>query len=354
MNVSRVTWEYLINTPAALLLNESMFNSTLAVFPELIEELYGMTSGCNLSFAEVFFLNTMTEIESLQGELIPQGVRTVVGHCTDVFASGEGPSRSVWGHNEDSGAHDCNVTYLVNATIIDSSGAVLERFVAYTYPGSVAGRAFGWNHHGVIITTNALMANNNAFDNPSAIPRAFHNRATYRATSPQNAIELASGIPTITAFSLNVGTWDFDASSRSYRSRSQYINVENDPSGVHSVKHIFPRPEQANWAPSMLKSTPYHFYHANNFEVLQGNATFDVDSGARIDRLNEFPVPTSSYDVRQMLGDTQNSSWPVWQHGCASDLFTMATVVFHFDTQMIHLYAGNPKTSQPVYVFSKL
>ncbi|CUG90808.1 Hypothetical protein, putative [Bodo saltans] len=87
----------------------------------------------------------MTEIESLQQELLlnnapekyPLRPPHLLGHCTHVFASGNEFTQrpSVWGHNEDSGPNDCNLTYIVNATITDAydPNIVVERFIAYTY-----------------------------------------------------------------------------------------------------------------------------------------------------------------------------------------------------------------------------
>jgi hypothetical protein len=95
-------------------------------------------------------------------------------------------------------------------------------------------------------------------------------------------------------------------------------------------------------------------YHANNYEVLQGNATIDVDSSARINRLNEFPIPTTSLEVRDMLGDTFNTSWPVWQHGCSDGLYTLATAIFDLRSGFIELYADNPKTTSYSLRFPKL
>lgn len=350
---SQLVWKYLLSSPEALLLNSSMFNSTANTFPELLQELQGMASGSGLSFAQIFFLNTMTEIESLQQELTGETGLTL-GHCTDVYSSGTRAAETVWGHNEDSGPHDCNVTYIVNATIV-AAGKVVERFIAYTYPASVAGRAFGWNHHGLIITTNALFANNCNFDNPRAIPRAIHNRAMYRSQTVREAIDFATSIPSISAFALNVGTWDIPAVMSRYDIPTQFHNVEVNPIGAFSIIPIYPRPAALNWAPASVSTTKYHFYHANNYDVLQGNATIDVCSSARLNRLNEFPIPTSSSDVRDMLGDVKNSSWPVWQHGCDSGLFTMATAIFEMAKGEIHLYANNPKTSTaPTMVLPRL
>lgn len=350
---SQTTWQYLLSNSNAQQLNESMYKATALVYPQYIEELRGIAAGSTLSFAEVFFLNTMTEIENLQAELSLSTRQTVFvpEHCTDVYASGHTTAESVWGHNEDSGAHDCNVTYLVNATIVVNN-SVVERFVAYTYAASVAGRAFGWNRN-LIITTNALFPNNNAFDNPSAIPRAFHNRAMYAAASVDEIIKIATSVPTISAFSLNVGVWSLEQPNE-HSLPAQYHNVETDPTGAYAVTPIYLRPNASNWAPAALRSTIHHFYHANNYEVLRGNYTVDPDSSARMHRLEEFPVPTTAEDVRVMLGDTKNATWPVWQHGGVSGLFTMATAIFHFESGLISIYAGNPKTSDAVFVLSKL
>lgn len=346
--ISNATWDFLVNSNAALQLNQTMYTATVAAYPELLDELQGIADGSSMSFAQIFFLNTMTELESLQAELAPQAPHQWIGQCTDVFAAGVIPETSVWGHNEDSGAHDCNLTYLVNATII-MGDQVVEQFVAYTYPASVAGRAFGWNAHGLIITTNALFSNNAAFDVPTALPRAIHNRAMYRARSVDEAITFAIGMPSIVSFSLNVGTWVLPTSTSSYKATAQYYNVEVNTNGGHSVTPIYPRKPLPDWLPSTVpRSSRHHFYHANNFEVLFSDSVNDTSSTARINRLNEYPVPTTDHDVRKMLGDTKNATWPVWQHNSAG-LYTMATAVFHFDSGIVAIYVDNPSLSEAVY-----
>ena len=66
----------------------------------------------------------------------------------------------MWGHNEDSDIADSNHTYLVSATIVDANDRtkVLENFTSYSYAGTVAGVAYGWNHHGLIVSLNALFS----------------------------------------------------------------------------------------------------------------------------------------------------------------------------------------------------
>jgi len=347
LNRTLPLWQWLLKTPAAQSLNESMFKATNTLFPELVVEMTGIAQGSGLSVAEVFFLNTIAELESLQG--------SYMGHCTDVFSAGTNLSTSVWGHNEDSGPHDCNLTYIVNATIYNTPKRVVvtEKFVAYTYPGSVAGRAFGWNHHGLIITTNALFANNINTDNPRAIPRAFHNRALYRAKDAVDALTLVTGIPSVTAFSLNLGSWIPPKDNNPLWESAPYHNAEIDPAGTFSYLRVFFRPTMIPKPAPPVTASLHHLYHANNFQVLRGNATIDPSSTARIDRLNQFPVPNTYAEVRNMLGDTKNSSYPVWQHGRAAGFYTMATALFRFDEGKVLIYANNPKTSNVSIIFNR-
>ena len=358
-------WSFLTANTSAQDFNASMYAASMAIFPELVEELQGIADGCNVAFARVWFLNTLTELESYQSSYSPKAPRGSegnengasrhpVGHCTDVFSAGFSSDKSVWGHNEDSGPHDCNLTYITNVTLFDADGIrVRERFIAYTYAASVAGRAFGWNMHGAIISTNALFANNINLDNAFAVPRSIHNRALYRSANPFEAIALVTGVPSITSFSLNFGHWRLPEQVSPVWSASQYQNIEVDPTGAFSFTRVFQRPSvRPNWHVP-FNTTLHHFYHANNFEVLRADADPDTSSTARMRRLREFPVPSTSSEVRTMLGDTANATWPIWQHGGVAGDFTMATAVFRFDLDEVWIYTDNPKVSNATIVLSR-
>jgi hypothetical protein len=263
-----------------------------------------------------------------------------------VFAAGVTSEDSVWGHNEDSGPHDCNLTYITNVTLLRSEdGSVQERFIAYTYPASVAGRAFGWNIDGAIISTNALFAPDINLDSSRAVPRALHNRALYRCKHPAEAIAVVTGVPSITSFSLNFGMWRRPESNSYIWEAAQYQNIEVAPTGAFSFARVFPKTVDPPAWPVPFNTTPHHFYHANNFEVLQNAAPLDTSSTARMRRLREFPIPSNFDDVRLMLGDTANATWPVWQHGGVAVDYTMATALFRFDRDEVWIYTGNPKTT---------
>lgn len=353
-------WQFLGSNATAQAFNRSMYEASVSVFPEYIDELQGIADACNVSFATVFFLNTITELESYQDSYAPKAPyggkaskKKIPGHCTDVFSAGITSDASVWGHNEDSGPHDCNLTYITNVTLFRDDGSVRERFVAYTYPASVAGRAFGWNSDGAIISTNALFALDINLDNRNALPRAIHNRALYKCKHPMEAIAVVTGVPSITSFSLNFGFWERPESHADVWLTAQYQNIEVSPTGGFSFTRVFRRPLDPPTWPVPFNTTLHHFYHANNFEVLQSNAPLDTSSTARMDRLREFPVPSSFDAVRTMLGDTRNATWPVWQHGGIAVDFTMATALFRFDLDEVWLYTGNPKTSEATIKLSR-
>ena len=64
--------------------------------------------------------------------------------------------QSLMAHNEDNDPYLMNLGYFVHARITDASGAVIEEFTHYCYPGILCGDAYGFNSNGVVMTQNAL------------------------------------------------------------------------------------------------------------------------------------------------------------------------------------------------------
>ena len=59
-------------------------------------------------------------------------------------------------HNEDNDPYLKDLGYFVHARITDASGAVVEDFTHYCYPGILCGDAYGFNNNGVVMTLNDL------------------------------------------------------------------------------------------------------------------------------------------------------------------------------------------------------
>jgi hypothetical protein len=237
-----------------------------------------------------------------------------------------------------------NHTYLVTASVVDGDGNTIEQFTAYSYPGSIAGKAFGWTSQGLIISCNALFARFSNYEDPTAVPRAVLARALYRATSFDEVLTMLRAVRSVCSFAANVGAIETDGRFRDYG------NVEVGTDGAVAVTLLRPPPGSAGYpapTPSALRPFPggtaHHYYHANNFLALNTTQYSDASSVFRILRLRSLSVPTTDSDIRARMGDQGNAVWPVYRDGSnGRAVYTMCSVVFDPATRQAHLYLTNP------------
>ena len=77
--------------------------------------------------------------------MAPFSTRTLPTQCQSLMA-----------HNEDNDPYFMELGYFVHARVTDASGAVVEEFTHYCYPGILCGDAYGFNSNGVVMTQNAV------------------------------------------------------------------------------------------------------------------------------------------------------------------------------------------------------
>ena len=376
--------DWITTHPIAAELNQTWYSNAEAAFPWLVEELHGIAAGSGMPFELIWNLNLGMEFYTLKTQCDGAGRSDVCGsapvsakykaRCTDVFSWANGTSNvPFWGHNEDSGFHDINTTFLLTIKVPGQQGGGAfepgSDYTAYCYVGTMGGNAFGWNANGLFLSTNALFAHN--VNGINGIPRVIHNRALLGAKNYHDAVMLAHGIPSATAFSMNVAMrGDLKAphlrhrraaaarTLPSWQERIFYHNTEVDITGAVAETPVFrqffppgPVPPPAP-IPGTVNGPRDHLYHANDFLSLNTTQDLDTSSIHRVLRLRAMPVPHNADGVRQMLGDTHDAQWPIYRNGAAPDLdaYTIATVLFRFDLEEVHIYNDNPKTSDPVAV----
>ena len=224
-------FQFAQTNPHAQHMNSSMFNATAKYFPDILTETRGQAAGAGVTFAELFFLTTVTEYEHLANYLLPP--HKIVCHCTDAFSvAGAVP---VWAHNEDGDVDDAGRMYIVSATILSPTNDVLEEFTACSYPGALAGRAYGFNRYGLLLSLNAITALNENFGGPEAVPRAVLGRALYGAVTVENATNILLTHSSVVSFSSNIGKMK---QNQPWVDDSLYVNVEVDPRGTKAVTRL--------------------------------------------------------------------------------------------------------------------
>ncbi|MBU0756129.1 MAG: C45 family peptidase, partial [Planctomycetes bacterium] len=149
----------------------AMLAHTRERFPHLVEELEGMAEGLDLSFMQLFAYNCRSEISVLRESA---GCSTLALSMTGV---------AILAHNEDGG--DANVGRMYVAKVRPPSGVT---FLAFVYPGLLAGNGPGFNDRGVVQTANYIQPKIVV----SGVPRYFVGRSVLEAKSLREAKELVT------------------------------------------------------------------------------------------------------------------------------------------------------------------
>jgi len=77
----------------------------------------------------------------------------------------------------------------------------------------------------------------------------------------------------------------------------------------------------------------------------------DESTKHRQKRANEIPVPLVREDVLAILGDNEDSAWPIYRNSQPPDhVSTVATVLFDLSGKTVSVWVSNPKIDPPVLV----
>ncbi|MGB4289686.1 MAG: C45 family peptidase [Dethiobacteria bacterium] len=138
-------------------------------FPHLVEEIEGLAAGAGLSFAELFFLNSLEE--ALDPAAPPA--------CNGIAMAAQGSA--LLGHNEDWYYRDCRSVIVYRARPKDKPS-----FITITAAPFLA--AVGMNEAGIAQGVNSVSST----DNKPGIPRVLVSRAVLEAESIEQAVEMAT------------------------------------------------------------------------------------------------------------------------------------------------------------------
>ncbi len=287
---------------------DDFIHDNAILFPNYVDEMEGIARGANVSMTDIWLLNLSKEIDSIVNK--EKGISEDV-QCSDIFVNTH--DARIIGHNEDNDKAYKEHAYLVTVNVRDGVS-----YTAYTYPGVLAGNAFGFNSHGIVITTNSVPPINVL---KRGIARNFLNRHAYNATSTTELIsfieryknDVASG------FSIN------------------FASVGEDT--------LF-NAEVATNASSILKmSAPTHYAHFNVYERLSVPQRDDPSSTHRMTRYKEFAFPMNADDTRKILGDNKDKAFPIYRDGTGpdTDIVTTASVIYDLKQKTLDIYLNNPK-----------
>ncbi|KAL0371882.1 UNVERIFIED_CONTAM: hypothetical protein Scaly_0869800 [Sesamum calycinum] len=232
--------------------------------------------------------------------------------CSDILVVSD--SMAVAAHNEDANIALVGHTYLIKGNLPNGSS-----FTAYTYAGELPSCAFGFNSHGLAFTLNSVPPSKHEID-AGAIGRNFICRDLLEAQSIDDALTRIQSSEASVGHSYNL----IDTKTR------RILNVETASRNRCSVHEVGPEP----------------FFHANMYLHLGEN---DENSLSRQKRAVVLPK-ASRKDFLLLLGDRNDSKYPIYMGGPL--LYTLCTVVVNLDEKTLSIIEGDPKETQPSFVFS--
>lgn len=318
----------------------SYLKNVTDAFPDYLKEIRGIADGCGMQFENIFLLNMAKEVYNFHYNKVfnvSKGKGGIWG-CTVGYINT--PDTKILAHNEDCDPTVKNYGYIVQAHIEDQNsienGCV---FTAYSYPGALCGGNYGFNNYGMAISCNGLYPN---LAIEGATPRYFLNRALLRSKNFDDAISIAQNRGYGSAFG-------FCANMASLENPEKMCAMEVAPGMPESriaLKYI---EEQKD------TSKPCHYFHINNYRLMEMDQFEFMDSSiARTKKTVEFPDPKTWDDLKQVLGDTSNSDYPIYRTPRPTDdSQTVCTGVFDMLNKTMKVFVGNVKTeTKPLIVMS--
>lgn len=285
-----------------------------------LDEIKGIAEGAGWSYTDMLLFNMQDELGALAAQAAAASGRRRAGgrvdHCSDMLRQRADGSMFI-AHNEDAGLSSYPNTYFADVKAPDVT------FTAYAYPGALCSGAFGYNEHGLFYSTNAVFPKNISLD---GVPRNFFHRYLITSRNISEAVERAQAVKVASGLSLNVGCT---------ANPGQLFNIEISSSQVNP-----------------MQVTSY-YAHFNMYLRLTVPQFTDISSVARLRRYKQLPPPLTVPAALNILGDTKNSSYPIYRNGAPPDgVMTLITAVFDSADASLAVYLNNPKTCTPLSTFA--
>ena len=293
-----------------------------AKYPEYMTELRGVAEGAGVNFTSIFATNLRQEFE-LAAAPGSAGQGASPDHCTDYAVNRRSAGHYFMIHNEDCGANDVGYTFLANVTVAG------RRFVAYTYMGDLATGAFGYVPENFAFTLNYVPpAHADLQDH--GLGRGFISRALLDARDYPEALRIVKETPMIGGHNYQI--------TNLVHGEEVVTNTEvfHTETYTHEIKD----------SSAML--------HANTYEFLKVDQLVDWGSYARLLRGKQmYPNGPNTVDEAILfLGDTYNTSYPVFHRDLRTDLtrlWTLCTVHFNLMDKTYEIFLGNPQMKNKVF-----
>jgi hypothetical protein len=303
---------------------ENLKRDNTAHFPGLVEEIVGTAEGAEVSVDDIWMANMVTEIESLMKEQ-NEDIASI-GHCSDIYA--HNGQTVAHGHNEDWSVSFKPYWYILSYSALP--GANFSSCAGMAYPGTMVGFAATWNAHGVYSTQNTL------FPQPTRAYGLASTLAQRIANCP-----VGSGpfpvVNNIDEFANLLHTKDWAASAS--------LNVvdlnQQRMSNIEIYEDSFSRYDAvANYS---------HFNMFKHLAIGENADQGDDSTRHRQARVNEIAIPHTVQDIVSILGDTEDTLYPIYRD------ITLSTLVLNGENSQLDVWIDkNPSvpTSRPHFSFN--
>ena len=298
----------------------------------------------------VWVANLVAELDPL----LPDDVRaaTVNSHCTDLY-SHDANGGAIHGHNEDWSVEMQPLWYYLSLTAAPDATDFVS-CAGLTYPGSQIAYAPAWNAEGIFQTQNTLFPSTTRDDGGLAcnfVQRAALcsasttsleaylaklNTSDWAAGASLNVVDTNTGSMANAEVLLN----GFDVYMVAPSSNYSHMNMFKHLQGTHTT-HTPPRPR--------LTTSPPHHHHQPQPPPKEGIAA-DLGEPSTVHRqarIDELPAPTSTDDIAAILGDDDDSAYPIYRD------ITLTTSTLDATSGVLRVWAGhNPAETEPDFVWN--
>jgi len=308
--------------------------SNKKAYPDIYDEIRGIAKGAGLEEDDTILLMLRPEIESLAS---PNNANN--DNCFDIINNpADGKGVAFIAHNEDWTPAYKPFGFVLHENMpFSKTGAT--HITAFTYPASPVGFTFGYNDKGVVTSCNGL---NPKPCRPGKLGRYFINRDVLAATSVDDAIaRLQKAAPDAAlGFGMSIGSV---GSHKLYHAEMAPYNPDKSTTEGGYVDIIEIKPGE-----SYLHSNSYTHDFFKNINQYTSNSTVH-----RLKRAHEMPAPDTPERALDILGDEEDTRYPIYRYGDPSDpeeLATISTALLDLDNAVVSVYGGNPKQYDPVVV----
>lgn len=281
-----------------------------AHFPDLMDELTGMSEGSGIPLDDLFLINIKAEISAAyRSTKDPPGCSTI--------ALIRGKNKWLF-HNEDGHGAYRDLMFVVKAT--PPSGV---SFLALCYPGHLMGNGPSMNSHGVFQTTNFI----DGLQARTGIPRYFLGRAVLEATSLDDALKTITRPDRAYTYHHNLASFQENAILSVEVTPDHYQTAAPGPWYVHTNHFILETTRSFPQNPDYVDSSSQSRY------------------GVITRAMADLPDPGQirNRDILKILSSHEKSPYSPCRHpGGSVRGTTLATAVIDVTGGTLTLYKGNP------------